>query len=350
MGGSVPAASRRFARPAPSAPAATVEPGGAAPVTNKSGIELTQRDRDQISGINREWQEKISASRDGLKEPRTTDDSAPDAAGQQAATPPPPPASKFSQANLDRAARYGLAAVELDDFDNDKQLERHFSHLERLARGVYESARRQFSQPPPATQATTAPGAPPADDPNKPPTLDDDYDPSLKKYADWTVQQIQQMQEELVQYRGLADAAREQEFKRETAWLDEQFSKLGDLFIPVIGKGDAEALRGSKPGEFHNRAEIARRYMQELEWNPSLKRETAFSRAVHALHFDVFEKQQQADLAKKVRGAQAERINNGTRTSHVSETDKKINPFKDKNPANHPKLVEAWEEMHAGHA
>lgn len=129
--------------------------------------------------------------------------------------------------------------------------------------------------------------------------LSEEYDEEFHKAFNSRDQELDAISKELRELKEAYKAQQEQSVARQNAetiaWFDEQFSKLGDEFVPVLGKGTARDI-DPRSAEFAARdAVVKTAYKLEEIW-PEAGAEELFRKAVAANHSEILSKQHRAQL------------------------------------------------------
>lgn len=163
-----------------------------------------------------------------------------------------------------------------------------------------------------------------------------EYDDDIAKIINSQFGEIDELKKHIADFNQFKTAQTQQweqrEIEQRNAWFDDQFSKLGDAFHPVFGKGKIHDLL-PESAEFQSRDEVASMFHMLERLNPNASRDELFQKAAKACHPDIYINQHRADLNRQVQSQSARRL--GTNSS-VSQ------PFAE--PEEHPEAKAYFEK------
>jgi hypothetical protein len=129
--------------------------------------------------------------------------------------------------------------------------------------------------------------------------LPDEYDEDFHKAFNTRDAELDEIKAELAQLKGFTteqqQVAAAQKQAENVAWFDEQFSKLGDEFVPVLGKGTVRDI-DPRSVEFKARDNVVKTAYKLAELFPEADAEELFRKAVSAHYADVFANQHRAQI------------------------------------------------------
>lgn len=129
--------------------------------------------------------------------------------------------------------------------------------------------------------------------------LSDEYDEEFHKAFNSRDQELDELRAKVAQFdqhfAAQQQQAAAQQHQEIIAWFDDQFSKLGEEFVPVLGKGTARDL-DPRSVEWQARDAVVKTAHKLAEAFPDLEPEELFRRAVAANHSDVYANQHRARI------------------------------------------------------
>lgn len=231
-----------------------------------------------------------------------------------------PPADAKGSINpelREQAKRLGMTDEDIDGYGDARHVERTVAQLTRLAAGQgaaganaggasHGGAARQEGATPQAGSA----------DAGSPPPLPQYMDEEATAYFQYQQNQVNELTQRLA---NVEQFYARQSSAEVTAWFDKRIAELGEEFTPVFGKGDVKTIGVDSP-QGHKRGEVLTLARGLLTGGQAKDRDEAVDMALRALHYPIIEKQQQRELADKLRSQSKQRLG-GDSSKKVRESE-----------------------------